>query len=55
MTMSDNTQNSATPKVVKKENSESAPTKKSNTGGGIFIGLLSLLALLLAGAGIALG
>lgn len=53
--MSDNTQNSATPKVVKKENSEPAPAKKSNTGGGFFIGLLSLLALLLAGTGIALG
>jgi uroporphyrin-3 C-methyltransferase len=53
--MSDNTQQSTIAKAIKKENSEPAPTKSTNTGSGFFIGLLSLLALLLAGAGVALG
>ena len=53
--MSDNKQNSAPSNSTQNNKPAAKSATKSGGGGRFFIGLLSLLALLLSGAGIALG
>jgi len=53
--MSDNTQSSASPNTTPQKSSNEKPISKSGSGGRIFVSLVALLALLLSGAGIAVG